>query len=270
VTPSLCKISGPRCSSSKTRGGRSRALSDPVWRGDAFPFPLARDPSRSDDDLQSMVPRTVADRLAFRLHLRPLNTDPGVFPPAAAPDRSAVGLFPLVALRSPSGTHLRYRTFSLPACAVLVAIGSASHEVACPSGALHPGNRLGRISRAGQALRHTGQQGLPIVRRRKTIHLTSRARDPPLPDSRRVGCRDEGPLLRKERGSKAPLAGSLRRSAAPASHVRFRGSPHRSGRNPFDPAASSSGHPPGGFRLLSPPHQLSDAPGSDFEPMRRG
>jgi hypothetical protein len=202
-----------------------------------------------------MVPRTVADRLAFRLHLRPLNTDLGVFPPMAAPYRSAVGLFPLVALHSPTGIHLRHRTFTLPACALLVGIGSASHEVSFPSGALHPGNRLRGISRADQALRHTVKQGLPIVRGRNTIRHSFRVRGPPLPDSRRVGCRNEGPLLRKVWGSKARLACPLRRSAAPASRSRFLGSPHRPGRNQLGPAASSSGHPPGGFR-----HALASSP----------
>jgi hypothetical protein len=49
------------------------------------------DPSRSDVDLQSMEPRTVAVTLAWRHRLRPLNMDLDVFPPVAAPDR-LVGL----------------------------------------------------------------------------------------------------------------------------------------------------------------------------------
>jgi hypothetical protein len=82
-----------------------------------LPSPSTRDPSRGDDDLQSMVPRTVVVRLALRLHLRPLIMGLGVFLSVAAPGRCAVWLFPLVALRSSTGTHVRHRTRSPPICA---------------------------------------------------------------------------------------------------------------------------------------------------------
>jgi hypothetical protein len=211
-----------------------------------------------------MVPRTVADRLAFRLHLRPLNMDPGVFPPVAAPDRSAVGLFPLVALQSPTGTHLRHRTFSLPACALLVAIGSASHEVSFPSGALHPGNRLRGISRAGRALRHTIQQGPPIVRGRRcstfapefaTLHCPTADESVAVMRGLSRGCSGGQKLALLARCSETPLP-------PPAAGFLT----HRSGRVETRPArlrVRAAVHPEVSD-MLSPPHRFSDAPGSMF------
>ena len=59
--------------------------------------------------------RTVAVALAWRLHLRPLNRDPGVFPPAASQAHYKPGSFLSWSFSLPQGSTSHHRSVHLPA-----------------------------------------------------------------------------------------------------------------------------------------------------------
>jgi hypothetical protein len=110
-----------------------------------------RNPSRSCVDLQSMNPRTVAARVASRLHLRPLSPDPGVFPPVADAGVSSPVYFLSWSFTLPQGSVPRTGPLVLPVHATGQPPASLPWDLT-PLQRTHPENRPSRTprGRAGQ------------------------------------------------------------------------------------------------------------------------
>jgi hypothetical protein len=207
----------------------------------------------------------VADRLASRLRLRPLTTDLDVFPPVAAPGRCAVGLFPLVVLRSPSGTHTGYRTSSPPARASWLGSGRPPMSLVAPSTISVRGIDCGESPVSPRW--HSTVWGLAVHPKTVVDLRHPHLRGPALPDSRRVGCRYAGPLgWWVPDPDAAHLARSLRPVVTSASRDRLLGLPAPvPGKPVTESGVGPSYHPPGGFwRCSLPPANLPTLRGARF------
>jgi hypothetical protein len=158
----------------------------------------------------------VADHLASRLRLRPLTMDLDVFPSVAAPGRCAVGLFPLVALHSPSGTHTGHRTSSPPACARWSESGRPPMSFSAPSTFSIRGIDCGEPPVSPRW--HTTAPDWRSVRGRQPFSVTrsSAAQHCPTADESAPLCRDAKELgFGSRRRSPGSVAASNRRVRLP-------------------------------------------------------
>lgn len=101
-------------------------------------------------------------------------------------------------LHSPTGTHVRHRTVSLPACAARSRSGRPPMRFSSPSAFSIRGIDF---EESPARLRPRDTRAIGFAHSPKTITITrpARFRGQTLPDSRRIGCRDVGPLLRMGR-----------------------------------------------------------------------
>jgi hypothetical protein len=149
-------------------------------------------PRGSCPDLQSIEPSTVAARLASRLHLRPWrNAGPWRVPAGGRSDRVMVGGAPLVVLNLPSGTGSPAPARPQSDRRGSVARRASFHEVRRPFSA--PTLESSLPGTGSESAHTVGTVAQPVCRPKATPRRQEApdgASRRPLPDDRRVGCRD--------------------------------------------------------------------------------
>ena len=198
--------------------------------------------------------------MASRRHLRSFIMSLGVFPTVAAPGRCAVGLFPLVVFQSPTGTHVRHRIPIHVAYAFHLDSNRPSMRFCWSPPALsirgidfEESHVWGRL-RDTRTLHwdHPSPEGV-------AVHDPFRILDRTLPDTRRIGCRDDRSVQRTGSSSNGSPEGPLRQIATRVSldWTPLRSSNQTEAEAPSSLDAGSSCRLPEGFWRLPPSDALA-------------